>query len=323
LIAPTSAGISELRHVTVIPTTNTAGTVTNTYQYDAYGVPYAWPTVPLFGYTGQLALPQAQLWHYKARAYDPVSGRFLQTDPVGYSADVNLYDYASADPISGGDPSGTCPIVACGPSGQDSLSLPVGATDVSNIASGAAVSMTDGSPPTAATSPGTKHGTTIIGVGRTQTVSIPGLHGSASGSAAAGIAFDGKEARFFASGSGTGLFTSEPQKGESVVWGFLVGHHSGDPVDTGGFFRHGTFAAGDGPAISVDKFGGRSADNSRDVHGTSVLLGGGEGFSAGGGVSQTWVSQPIGRSNPSTALPSSPPAQQSAAERCSGDPASC
>jgi RHS repeat-associated protein len=93
----------------IIATTNTSGTVTNIYLYDVYGVPYAWPTVPLFGYTGQLALPQASLWHYKARAYDPVSGRFLQTDPVGYGPDVNLYSYVGGDPVDRRDPAGLAP----------------------------------------------------------------------------------------------------------------------------------------------------------------------------------------------------------------------
>lgn len=35
-----------------------------------------------FRHTGQIALPEASLYHYKARVYDRVLGRFLQTDPV-------------------------------------------------------------------------------------------------------------------------------------------------------------------------------------------------------------------------------------------------
>ena len=36
----------------------------------------------------------------------PASARFLQTDPVGYKDDVNLYEYAKDDPVDHTDPSG-------------------------------------------------------------------------------------------------------------------------------------------------------------------------------------------------------------------------
>jgi hypothetical protein len=51
-------------------------------------------------------IPEAHLYNYKARVYDPGLGRFLQTDPIGYASDINAYAYAGNDSINGRDPSG-------------------------------------------------------------------------------------------------------------------------------------------------------------------------------------------------------------------------
>ena len=51
-------------------------------------------------------LPEAKLYHYKARAYDPTLGTFLQTDPIGTKGDLDLYAYTGDDPVNKADPSG-------------------------------------------------------------------------------------------------------------------------------------------------------------------------------------------------------------------------
>jgi RHS repeat-associated protein len=59
-----------------------------------------------FGFTGQLWLPSVQLYYFKARMYSPQLGRFMQRDPLGYAAGLNLYAYAGGDPVNARDPSG-------------------------------------------------------------------------------------------------------------------------------------------------------------------------------------------------------------------------
>jgi len=85
------------------------------YRYDPYGrvtitrggTPQA--TDPLgqhWGFTGRFLDEESGLLYYRARYYDPETGRFLQRDPLGYASTPNLFEYVRNNPVNFLDPSG-------------------------------------------------------------------------------------------------------------------------------------------------------------------------------------------------------------------------
>jgi RHS repeat-associated protein len=58
--------------------------------YDEFGQRGA-ANLGRFQFTGQMWLSEANVYHYRARAYSPTLGRFLQTDPISHSGGMNLY----------------------------------------------------------------------------------------------------------------------------------------------------------------------------------------------------------------------------------------
>ena len=89
--------------------TGSTGTVLNSYTYDAYGnvASSTGSFVNPFLYTGRDYDSETGLRYYRARYYDPQTGRFLSEDPLGFGGgDVNFYSYVGNSPTNLDDPFG-------------------------------------------------------------------------------------------------------------------------------------------------------------------------------------------------------------------------
>ena len=92
--------------------TNSAGAITETYSYDAYGnlIANTGTTVNPYLFTGQWFDAAIGQYYLRARDYNPSTGAFTSRDSFGGKADSplteNHYLYAGADPVDWSDPGG-------------------------------------------------------------------------------------------------------------------------------------------------------------------------------------------------------------------------
>lgn len=94
---------------------NASGQIAEQYTYDIFGVPttkdgsgnlLSSASTP-FLFTGREWDSETGLYHYRARAYSPTLGRFLQADPIDFDGgDANIYRYCANSPINLNDPFG-------------------------------------------------------------------------------------------------------------------------------------------------------------------------------------------------------------------------
>lgn len=88
--------------------TNPSGVVTQTYTYDSFGkVTNSSGNIGnSFRYTGRDFDNESGLYYYRARYYDPNSGRFLSGDPLWFQEGMNLFAYVHNDSPNYFDPTG-------------------------------------------------------------------------------------------------------------------------------------------------------------------------------------------------------------------------
>jgi RHS repeat-associated protein len=92
--------------------TDSNGTVTDEYEYDAYGNSFTkqGATPNNYLYRGEQFDSDLGLYYLRARYYNPATGRFLSRDPLDGNAidpaSLHKYLYANGDPVNGIDPMG-------------------------------------------------------------------------------------------------------------------------------------------------------------------------------------------------------------------------
>jgi RHS repeat-associated protein len=97
---------------TVRQLTNATGTITDTYDYDAFGnqVHSSGTTTNNYLYRGEQWDSDLGLYYLRARYYNSTTARFTSSDPEdGITADpktLHKYNYAGGDPINAIDPTG-------------------------------------------------------------------------------------------------------------------------------------------------------------------------------------------------------------------------
>ena len=93
--------------------TDSSGNIVNKYAYDPYGkvLSQVEGISNPFKYVGAFGVMDEGngLLYMRARYYDPITGRFISKDPIGWAGGLNLYNYVGGNPVNWVDPWGLAP----------------------------------------------------------------------------------------------------------------------------------------------------------------------------------------------------------------------
>jgi RHS repeat-associated protein len=102
----------------VLALTDDAGNIVESYRYDAWGrtTVYDAGGNPLsasavgnrYCWQGREYSWKTGLYFFRARWYDPITGRWLSNDPIGISGGLNQYVFCGNNPVNFRDPFGLC-----------------------------------------------------------------------------------------------------------------------------------------------------------------------------------------------------------------------
>jgi len=91
--------------------TDQSKSIVQSYTYDSFGM--VKPANNTFNnsytFTAREWDKETGLYYYRARYYDPMEGRFVSKDPIGFKGGINVYAYTSNNPTNLKDPLGLAP----------------------------------------------------------------------------------------------------------------------------------------------------------------------------------------------------------------------
>lgn len=88
-----------------------AGASKASYDYDVFGriIGRTGASSEFYAFQGREFNEESGLYYFRARYYDPQTGRFISADPIGLQGGVNLYAFVKNNPVTLNDPTGLFP----------------------------------------------------------------------------------------------------------------------------------------------------------------------------------------------------------------------